>query len=122
MLHGAAVVCSRSGSAVAARLQGSSTTQLHDTPPRHHLPNNTAHEHNTHDITAGDRRPPATHTQAVPGYDAAQYACERQEALAADGTKIPISLVYRKDARAAAQVQVVGWWGCGRGGCRWSVG
>ncbi|MDB6071593.1 MAG: oligopeptidase [Verrucomicrobiales bacterium] len=33
----------------------------------------------------------------VPGYDASKYRTERIEATAADGTKIPISLVYRAD-------------------------
>jgi oligopeptidase B len=32
----------------------------------------------------------------VPGYDPAEYATERVEATAADGVKVPISLVYRK--------------------------
>jgi oligopeptidase B len=36
----------------------------------------------------------------VNGYDAARYTSERLHATAADGTRIPISLVYRKDARA----------------------
>lgn len=31
------------------------------------------------------------------GYDASQFATERLQATAADGTKIPISLVYRRD-------------------------
>jgi oligopeptidase B len=32
------------------------------------------------------------------GYDAAQYVCERLHATATDGTKVPISLVRRRDA------------------------
>jgi len=36
----------------------------------------------------------------VRGYDAAKYRSERIHAIASDGTKIPISLVYRKDVRA----------------------
>ena len=32
------------------------------------------------------------------GYDPAQYVSERREAVAADGTRVPISLVYRKGA------------------------
>jgi oligopeptidase B len=36
----------------------------------------------------------------VPTYDAAQYESERVWATASDGTKIPVSLVYRKDLRA----------------------
>lgn len=35
----------------------------------------------------------------VPTYDASKYASERVWATAADGTKIPISLVYRNDKR-----------------------
>ncbi len=35
----------------------------------------------------------------VPTYDASKYASERVWATASDGTKIPISLVYRKDLR-----------------------
>ena len=37
--------------------------------------------------------------QPVPGYDPSLYASERIFAVAADGTEVPISLVYRKDAR-----------------------
>ncbi|HEY6148212.1 MAG TPA: prolyl oligopeptidase family serine peptidase, partial [Thermoanaerobaculia bacterium] len=35
-------------------------------------------------------------TEVLGGYDPAQYVAERRYATAADGTKIPISLVYRK--------------------------
>ena len=35
--------------------------------------------------------------QEVPGYDKAQYVSERLWATAADGVRIPLSLVYRKD-------------------------
>ncbi|MEP7301132.1 MAG: S9 family peptidase [Caldimonas sp.] len=38
--------------------------------------------------------------QPVPGYDPALYASERLLATAADGTSIPISLVWRRDRRA----------------------
>ncbi len=42
--------------------------------------------------------------QPVPGYDASLYASERTHATAADGTEVPISLVYRRDCkRAGAQ-------------------
>ncbi len=38
--------------------------------------------------------------QEIPsGYDAARYACERLLATAADGTAIPVSLVYRRSLR-----------------------
>jgi oligopeptidase B len=43
--------------------------------------------------------------QAVPGYDAAQYQSERVWITARDGTKVPVSLAYKKgfkkDAKAA---------------------
>ena len=42
--------------------------------------------------------------QPVPGYDASLYSSERTHATAADGTEVPISLVYRRDCkRAGAQ-------------------
>jgi oligopeptidase B len=37
--------------------------------------------------------------EAVTGYDAANYATERVWAVARDGTKIPVSLAYRKDTK-----------------------
>jgi oligopeptidase B len=40
--------------------------------------------------------------QPVPNYDASLYASERSFATARDGTLVPISLVYRKDRKAAA--------------------
>jgi oligopeptidase B len=46
--------------------------------------------------------------QPVPGYDAALYTSERTHAVAADGTEVPISLVYRRDLkRAGAQPLVL---------------
>ena len=36
----------------------------------------------------------------VPGYDRAQYTSERIWATAGDGTKVPVSLVYRKSVDA----------------------
>jgi oligopeptidase B len=39
------------------------------------------------------------------GFDASLYASERIEAIAEDGVKVPISLVYRKDKRQPASVQ-----------------
>jgi oligopeptidase B len=38
-------------------------------------------------------------TEIAGGYDPSLYACERVFATAHDGTRIPVSLVYRKDAR-----------------------
>jgi oligopeptidase B len=37
------------------------------------------------------------HTEVLGGYDASLYRCERTHATAVDGTRIPISVVYRKD-------------------------
>ena len=45
-------------------------------------------------VTTGERR--LLKRQPVPGYDPAQYVTERLWATARDGTKIPISIVYRK--------------------------
>jgi oligopeptidase B len=39
----------------------------------------------------------------VPNFDRARYASERVFATASDGTKIPISLVYRKDLKTAGR-------------------
>jgi len=39
--------------------------------------------------------------QPVPGYEPALYASERTFATAADGTLVPISLVYRRDRKVA---------------------
>ena len=39
--------------------------------------------------------------QPVPGYDPTLYASERTTARAADGTEVPISLVYRRDTKRA---------------------
>ena len=39
----------------------------------------------------------------VPNYDASLYACERTVATAADGTEVPMSLVWRKDKREAGK-------------------
>jgi oligopeptidase B len=38
-------------------------------------------------------------TEVLGGYDPSRYASERTFATASDGTKVPISLVYRKDLR-----------------------
>ncbi|WP_314909995.1 S9 family peptidase [Cardiobacterium hominis] len=46
-------------------------------------------------IQTGERR--QLKQQPVPGYDASNYATERVWVPARDGTKIPVSLVYRKD-------------------------
>ena len=46
-------------------------------------------------IKTGERR--QLKQQPVPGYDASNYTTERVWVPARDGTKIPVSLVYRKD-------------------------
>ena len=46
-------------------------------------------------IKTGERR--QLKQQSVPGYDASNYTTERVWVPARDGTKIPVSLVYRKD-------------------------
>ena len=43
------------------------------------------------------RSPTLLKRTEVPGYDQSQYRAERIYAVAADGARIPISLVYRKD-------------------------
>jgi oligopeptidase B len=43
----------------------------------------------------------------VPTYDASKYESERVWATASDGTKIPVSLVYRKDLRAEGRNPVL---------------
>jgi oligopeptidase B len=49
------------------------------------------------DVASGERR--LLKQQPVPGYDATQYATERRWATARDGTKVPVSIVYRRDFR-----------------------
>jgi oligopeptidase B len=43
------------------------------------------------------------------GYDASRYATERQWATAPDGTKVPMSLVYRKDRAAGGPALLYGY-------------
>ncbi len=57
-------------------------------------------------IKTGERR--QLKQQPVPGYDASNYITERVWVPARDGTKIPVSLVYRKDFKrdgSAAMLQ-----------------
>lgn len=49
------------------------------------------------DVASGQRR--LLKQQPVPGYDPSHYVTERLWASARDGTKIPVSIVYRKDFR-----------------------
>jgi len=53
----------------------------------------------TFDYDVATRERTLRKRQPVPGYDASLYASERTFARAADGTEVPISIVYRKDAR-----------------------
>ena len=55
----------------------------------------------TFDYDLGTRERVLRKRQPVPGYDASLYASERIVATAADGTGIPISLVYRRDRRSS---------------------
>ncbi len=45
--------------------------------------------------------------QPVPGYDPSLYASERTFAIAADGTEVPISLVYRRDRKRDGPQQLL---------------
>ncbi len=47
-----------------------------------------------YDMASGKRT--VLKQQEVPGYDPTQYATERQWAIARDGVKVPLSIVYRK--------------------------
>jgi oligopeptidase B len=53
----------------------------------------------TYDYDMGTRQRVLMKRQEVPGYNPAQYATERQWALARDGAKVPLSIVYRKDLK-----------------------
>ncbi|MEO8836164.1 MAG: S9 family peptidase [Caldimonas sp.] len=53
----------------------------------------------TYDYDFASRERVLKKRQPVPGYDPALYASERIAAQAKDGTGIPISLVYRRDAK-----------------------
>lgn len=45
----------------------------------------------------------------VPGYDASLYACERLWVTAQDGARVPVSLVFRKDAARPAPTYLYGY-------------
>ncbi|MFN7663612.1 MAG: S9 family peptidase [Inhella sp.] len=51
------------------------------------------------DVDLATARPTIRRVREVPGYDASRYATERLWATAADGTRIPVSLVYAKAPR-----------------------
>lgn len=49
-----------------------------------------------YDMTSRDRKL-LKQTEVLGGYDSTKYKCERIHATATDGTKVPISIVYRAD-------------------------
>src|SRR5258708_14109787 len=52
------------------------------------------------DFNVSDRQSILRKQQPVlGGYDATLYACERLHSVASDGTRIPLSIVYRKDTQ-----------------------
>jgi oligopeptidase B len=53
--------------------------------------------HSTYEADIATKERKLLKQQPVPTYDASRYASEYVHATAADGTKIPISVVYRKD-------------------------
>ena len=53
----------------------------------------------TYDYDLGSRERVLRKRQPVPGYDPALYQSERVTAKAADGTEVPISLVWRRDMK-----------------------
>jgi oligopeptidase B len=65
----------------------------------------------------GSRRKTLLKRQEVPGYDPDRYATERQWAVARDGVKVPLSIVYRKgfkkDGRAPLLLYAYGSYGSG---------
>ena len=46
-------------------------------------------------------------TEVLGGYDPANYRCERLHATATDGTRIPLSVVYRRDAKRDASAPLL---------------
>jgi oligopeptidase B len=63
----------------------------------------TPHSTFEYDMQTGEKQ--LLKEQTVPKYDRSLYASERVFATAKDGTKVPISLVYRKDCRYAKSKQ-----------------
>jgi oligopeptidase B len=52
-----------------------------------------------YDVDPATRVATLVKRQPVPGYDPEQYESRREWATAADGTRVPISIVYRRDRR-----------------------
>ncbi|WP_336978790.1 S9 family peptidase [Altererythrobacter fulvus] len=63
-----------------------------------------------YDYTVADRSLELLKVQEIPsGYDASLYATERLEIAARDGTKIPVSVVYRKDRASPGPLHLYGY-------------
>ena len=62
------------------------------------------------DYDVASRKLTTLKIQEIPsGYDASLYATERLEIAARDGTKIPVSVVYRKDRAAGGPLHLYGY-------------
>ncbi|MFN5778957.1 MAG: S9 family peptidase [Novosphingobium sp.] len=62
------------------------------------------------DYDVASRKLTTLKVQEIPsGYDASLYATERLEIAARDGTKIPVSVVYRKDRAAGGPLHLYGY-------------
>ena len=62
------------------------------------------------DYDVAGRRLTTLKVQEIPsGYDAALYATERLEIAARDGTRVPVSVVYRKDRAAGGPLHLYGY-------------
>jgi len=63
-----------------------------------------------YDYHVADRSLEVRKVQEIPsGYDASRYATERLEIAARDGTKIPVSVVYRRDRAAGGPLHLYGY-------------
>jgi len=63
-----------------------------------------------YDYHVAERSLEVRKVQEIPsGYDASLYATERLEIAARDGTKIPVSVVYRKDRAAGGPLHLYGY-------------
>jgi oligopeptidase B len=63
-----------------------------------------------YDYHVAERRLEVLKVQEIPsGYDAALYATERLEIEARDGTKIPVSVLYRKDRQGPGPLHLYGY-------------
>ena len=63
-----------------------------------------------YDYHLADKRLDVLKVQEIPsGYDAALYATERLEITARDGTKVPVSIMYRKDRKPGGPLYLYGY-------------